>query len=70
MTVTAGPADPRLTAALAALGPLERYALDLVYVERQTQQQIADRLAVPVATVSRAVSRGLNAISKFLDGAL
>jgi RNA polymerase sigma factor (sigma-70 family) len=70
VTVLVDMPNPHVLAALAALGPLERYALDLVYVERQTQQQIADRLAVPLATVSRAVSRGLQLVSKFLDAAL
>jgi RNA polymerase sigma factor (sigma-70 family) len=61
--------DLPLRAALATLPPVERYALSLTYFERETQQQIADRLTVSTATISRAVSRALRLLAQRLDAA-
>jgi RNA polymerase sigma factor (sigma-70 family) len=57
---------PAVLAGLAALEPLEREALILLYFQQRTQAQIAESLSVERATVARAVSRALQRLAAFL----
>jgi DNA-directed RNA polymerase specialized sigma24 family protein len=61
------PLDPVTAAALASLAPLEAEVVVLVYYGHRTQRQIADHLAIPLATVAAAASRGLQAFARFLE---
>ena len=57
---------PAILAGLAALEPLERETIMLVYFQQKTQAQIAESLSLPRAAVARAVSRALQRLAEFL----
>jgi DNA-directed RNA polymerase specialized sigma24 family protein len=61
------PLEPLIAAGLASLAPLEAEVVVLVYFDRRSQRQVADHLAIPIATVAAAASRGLQALARFLE---
>jgi RNA polymerase sigma-70 factor (ECF subfamily) len=63
----AGPSDPDLWAALAALEPRTRSAILLNVVDGYTQREIAGMLAVPEGTVASWISRGRAALRAALE---
>ena len=63
----AGPSDPDLWAALAALEPRTRSAILLNVVDGYTQREIAGMLAVPEGTVASRISRGRAALRAALE---
>lgn len=42
---------------------MQSRVIRMVYFERQTQKQVAERLALPVTTISRAVATGMQALA-------
>ena len=52
----------RLQQSLEQLAPEEREAIELVFFEGLTQDEIADRLTLPVDAVRRNVEQGLHAL--------
>ena len=56
----------RVRAALAALGPNERRALEMAYYQGLTQQEIAERLETPIGTVKSWCRRGMLAMQAAL----
>lgn len=58
----------RLRQALAQLAPEERAAIELVYFEGLTQDELADRLTTTIDTVRHHVQHGLLTLDGTADG--
>ncbi|MFN0249892.1 MAG: sigma-70 family RNA polymerase sigma factor [Kofleriaceae bacterium] len=58
-SVTPTPDHARVRAALAALGPDQRKALELAYFEGLSCTEIAERVSIPVGTVKSRIAAGL-----------
>ncbi len=58
----------RLRQSLAQLAPLERTAIELVFFEGLTQNELADRLNVTVDTVRQSVEHGLRTLQDAVPG--
>lgn len=56
-----------LRRALRLLPEPQRQVLHLAYVERLTQVEIANQLAVPLGTVKTCAARGLQRLAALLD---
>ena len=52
----------RLRQSLAQLAPEERTAIELVFFEGLTQDELADRLTLPIEAVQRNVENGLHTL--------
>ncbi|MCK2220309.1 RNA polymerase sigma factor [Actinomadura sp. ATCC 31491] len=59
----------RVRRALAALSHAQRQVIELAYYGELTQQEIAERLRVPLGTVKARTSRGLHKLSALLSAA-
>ncbi|GAA4974000.1 RNA polymerase sigma-70 factor (ECF subfamily) [Nonomuraea thailandensis] len=59
----------RVRAALAQLSLAQRQVIELAYYGELTQQEIAERLRVPLGTVKARTSRGLHKLSALLSEA-
>lgn len=58
----------RVRAALAAIAPEQRQAVELVYWSELTHEQIAQQIAAPVGTVKARIRRGLLRLRELLKG--
>jgi RNA polymerase sigma factor (sigma-70 family) len=56
-------------AALSALPPAQREAIELAYYGDLTQREIAERLHVPIGTVKARTARGLRGVRELLTAA-
>ncbi|MEU6730716.1 RNA polymerase sigma factor [Nonomuraea wenchangensis] len=59
----------RIRRALAELSHAQRQVIELAYYGELTQQEIAERLRVPLGTVKARTSRGLHKLSSLLAAA-
>ncbi|MGW0808558.1 RNA polymerase sigma factor [Nonomuraea sp. NPDC002799] len=59
----------RIRRALAELSHAQRQVIELAYYGELTQQEIAERLRVPLGTVKARTSRGLHKLSALLSSA-
>ena len=67
--VLLGPAEGlRLRHSLAQLAPEERAAIELVFFEGLTQDELADRLTLPIDAVRRHVEHGLHTLAGMAFG--
>lgn len=58
----------RVRAALAALPPEQRHALELAYFEGLTQTEIAERLKQPLGTIKTRTRSGMMKLKEMLSG--
>ena len=58
----------RLRKSLAQLPPTERLAIELVFYEGLTQDEVADRMNTSAAAIRQKVTGGLNALQEVMQG--
>lgn len=55
--------------ALAGMDGTQSRVIRMVYFERQTQQQVAQRLALPVPAISHMLALGMQALARLMSSA-
>jgi RNA polymerase sigma-70 factor (ECF subfamily) len=58
----------RVRAALAALSPEQRQAIEVAYYEGLSQSEISVRLGVPLGTIKSRIRQGMLRLRQILDG--